>query len=93
MTAVLALICLILGLLIGCVVSHPRVAPPPLKQEVRPVKPSVQHVWIPGHWKWAGGRYVWIGGHWTKPKAGKVWVPGYWKKKGSHYVWVPGHWR
>jgi hypothetical protein len=80
-------------LLAGCVVSHPRIAPPPLKKEVRSVKPDPNHVWISGHWKWSAGRYVWIPGHWTKAKPGKVWVKGHWKKKGPRYVWVPGHWK
>jgi hypothetical protein len=75
----IALLGLILGFVVGCVVSHPRIAPPPLKKEVRPVKPGPQHAWIPGHWKWAEGR--------------SVWVPGYWQKIGPHYIWVPGHWK
>ena len=91
--AAVLLISFIFVLLAGCVVGHPRMAPPPLKKEVRSAKPGANHVWIPGHWKWSGGRYVWASGHWTKTRPGKAWVKGHWKKKGPRYVWVPGHWK
>lgn len=77
----------------SCVVSHPTVAPPPPKNEVKTPKPGPNYVWISGHWKWTGGNYVWVSGHWTRAKPGKVWVPGHWEKRGNHWVWISGHWR
>jgi hypothetical protein len=58
----LVLLSFVLTMLMGCIAARPRVAPPPLKKEVRPHKPGPNFVWIPGHWKWSGGRYVWVRG-------------------------------
>ena len=67
-------------------------APPALKTEVRPPRPSKSAVWISGHWKWSGTRYVWVSGYWNqKPKG--TWVPGHWAKRRSGHVWIKGHWR
>jgi hypothetical protein len=92
-TAWITLVCFLIVFIAGCVVTHPRLAPPPLKKEYRPAKPGPNHVWISGHWKWSGGSYKWVPGHWTKQKAGHVWVPGRWEKRGPRWVYIKGHWR
>ena len=77
----------------GCVVTHPRVAPPPPRVEVVGVKPGLNFVWIAGYWGWSGGAYAWAPGHWVKAKPGKAWVAGHWERKGNHWAWKRGHWR
>jgi hypothetical protein len=64
--ASVVLIGFVFVLLAGCIVGHPRIAPPPLKKEIRSVKPGPNHVWISGHWKKKGPRYVWVPGHWRQ---------------------------
>jgi hypothetical protein len=68
-------------------------APPKPKAEVRPRKPNPKAVWIPGYWRWAGGKYVWTSGHWDTNPRGKTWVPGHWEKRPGGWVWVSGRWR
>ena len=89
----LTLVIFVLILLGSCIVAGPIVAPPPLKKEVRSLKPGPNYVWISGHWKWTGSKYVWVSGYWSKAPKGKIWVPGHWKKKGRNWVWIPGHWK
>lgn len=92
-TASLVLVGFLATIIAGCVVSSPRVAPPPPRSEAISAKPGPNFVWIGGHWKWNGQRYVWTPGHWVKAKPGKSWVPGHWEKRGPHWVWKKGHWR
>ncbi len=92
-TALLILLGFVSVVVAGCVVSNPRVAPPPAKVEVVSAKPGPNHVWIAGYWKWSRNAYVWVPGHWVKAKPGKTWVPGHWDKRGPHWVWIPGHWK
>jgi hypothetical protein len=68
--------------------------PPPLKVEVVGVAPSVEHVWVQGHWVWKDNDYQWVTGHWDKrPHAKAHWVTGHWKSTRHGYYWVPGHWK
>lgn len=60
---------------------------------VRPVAPSVRHVWIEGEWVWRGAEYVWQPGYWVVPEPHKAWIPGHWRKAYGGWNWVPGHWR
>jgi YXWGXW repeat-containing protein len=63
------------------------VAPPPLRAEVRPVAPSPNHVWIPGHWVWRNGAHVWYGGHYALPPGpGYHWVHARWVNEGGQWV-------
>ncbi len=87
----LSFVCVMLA---GCVVTaRPTLPPPPLRKEVRIVKPGPDYIWISGHWRWVGGKYFWVKGHWIKERRGKAWVPGHWEKRGRHWVWVKGRWR
>src|SRR5260370_36887109 len=70
------------------------VAPPPLRVEAQPVRPSVRHLWIAGHWAWRGGAHVWMPGYWALPPgAGYAWVPARWVQEGGQWVFYQGHWR
>jgi hypothetical protein len=69
------------------------VAPPPMREEVRPVAPSARHVWIAGHWAWRGGAHVWIPGHYALPPGeGYHWVQARWVQRGGGWVFYEGHW-
>ena len=68
-------------------------APPLVKAEVRPAKPTPKAVWIPGRWQWRGNKYVWVAGYWDKKPRGKGWAVGHWDKRPSGWMWVPGHWK
>ena len=92
-TAWLALLGFLFVITAACLVPGPTVAPPPVKKEIRTVKPGPNFVWISGHWKWSAGRYVWLTGRWVKKKPGRNWVAGHWTRRGKHWVWVKGHWR
>jgi hypothetical protein len=90
-----------LGLLSGCVAGPPprgvvyvESAPPPDQIEVIGVAPSVEHVWIPGHYNWSGSAYVWVSGRWeVRPHHGARWVRGRWRRHERRWYWVEGHWR
>ncbi len=69
------------------------VAPPPPRAEVVYARPSRSHVWVPGYWSYAGGRYVWIAGHYTLPPRGRGhWVEPRWERRGGSYVFIEGRW-
>lgn len=71
-----------------------RVAPPPLRREVIPVRPGHRYVWRGGHWWWHRGRWVWARGAWViGPHVGARWVPGHWAHHHHGWAWRPGHWR
>ena len=70
------------------------VAPPALRVEVIPARPSPSHVWIGGHWYWDGRRHVWMAGHYViAPHGHTVWIAASWDHHGGKYHYVPGHWR
>jgi len=69
-------------------------APPPLREEIRPAAPSANHTWIGGHWGWRGGQHVWLGGTWVMPpEQGMFWEPAQWVNEGGSYMFYEGHWR
>jgi hypothetical protein len=69
------------------------VAPPAMRVEVRPAAPSVRHVWVPGFWRWGGGRHVWVAGRYAVPPAtGRVWVDARWANEGGQWVYYEGRW-
>jgi hypothetical protein len=69
-------------------------APPPVRVEVQPARPSPNHLWIAGHWGWRGGRHEWLGGHWAiPPQPGYVWEPARWTQENGQWVFFEGHWR
>lgn len=84
-----------LGLLAGCATRtvYVPVAPPIVREEVRPPSPGPHFVWIAGHWAWRGQQHIWVDGHWVKAQRGRVWVPGHWNHTKRGWVWREGHWR
>lgn len=72
-----------------------QLAPPVPQAEAIPVAPSVEHIWIPGHWQWQPnvGRHVWAQGHYVLRRTGMVWQPAQWHRRGPRWHYIPGHWR
>jgi hypothetical protein len=67
---------------------------PAVAQEVQDERPSPQHVWVPGHWRWQEGAYVWVSAHWELPPVtNAAWVQPHWEAKGKGYVLVEGFWQ
>jgi hypothetical protein len=70
------------------------VAPPRVRYEVRPMRPSPAHIWIGGYWGWENGTHVWIGGEWvTPPQPGYAWEAPRWRRHGHRWEYSPGYWR
>lgn len=67
----LVIIVLLIFAVAACVVrpeAH-RPSPPPPIEEVRPKPPSPKHHWVPGYYRWKGGKgghYVWMKGRYQK---------------------------
>jgi hypothetical protein len=67
---------------------------PAVAQEVMEERPSPQHEWVPGHWRWQDGAYVWVSAHWELPPIpNAVWVAPRWEAKANGYVLVEGFWQ
>jgi hypothetical protein len=66
--------------------------PPPEQVEVIPVAPSVNHIWIKGHWHWDGAAWIWRPGHYEVRRVGLQWYPAHYAERGGGIVYVPGHW-
>lgn len=83
----------------GVVVGPPRgrvrigIAPPPVRVEVRGVRPSPRHVWRSGYWGWRNGAHYWVaGGSILPPVVGEVWVPAGWSSVGGEWEFHDGYW-
>ncbi len=71
-----------------------RAAPPPVRVEVQPARPSPGHMWQAGHWAWRNGQHEWFPGRWALPPApGYVWEPARWENTPGGYRFFEGHWR
>jgi hypothetical protein len=71
-----------------------RTAPPPVRVERRPVRPSPRYVWVSGYDRWNGYGYVWVPGRWVLPPRGRTaWVAPRWDHRQRGYVFVAGYWR
>ena len=69
-------------------------APPRVRYEQRPPRPSPAHIWIGGYWGWENDTHVWIGGEWaTPPQPGYAWEPPHWRRHGHRWGYSPGYWR
>ncbi|HUO51869.1 MAG TPA: hypothetical protein VMT93_05080 [Gemmatimonadaceae bacterium] len=69
--------------------------PPPRPMiDVKPDRPSPDHVWQPGYYDLRGSAWVWVSGSWALPPAGKkTWVPAVWAHADAGWYLVPGYWR
>lgn len=69
-------------------------APPPPRHEVMTVRPSREHVWVPGYWAWRGRRHEWVAGRWELPPRGHArWNAPHYEHRGNSYVFIEGTWR
>ncbi|MBK0378821.1 YXWGXW repeat-containing protein [Mucilaginibacter segetis] len=59
---------------------------------VQPAPPSARVVWVPGGWRWRGGRYVYVNGYYARPR-GRVYVKGHWEHTRHGYTWHKGYWK
>ncbi len=75
------------------VVAQTAPPPPPVQVEVRSAQPSVQAVWVDGHYSWEGGRWVWLSGQWQTPRAGYVWQNPVGVQVQGGVRYHPGYWR
>jgi hypothetical protein len=67
---------------------------PAASQEIIDERPSSQHLWIAGHWRWQEGNYVWIASHWElPPRANLTWVEPRWEKQANGYALAGGYWQ
>lgn len=48
-------------------------------------RPSLNHVWTVGHWKWDVKRhsYTWVKGKWQRTRTGYAFVGGHWSRARS----------
>lgn len=68
-------------------------APPAVQQEVPTSRPSADHTWVAGYWRWQNNQYMWVPGHWeVPPRTGAVWVPPRWQPEGSSWRFYEGYW-
>lgn len=68
-------------------------APPPARVEVPTPQPTVDGVWLEGHWEWRAGRYLWVEGRWERTRHGYAWVAPRYVRNGNGWLYVRGHWR
>jgi hypothetical protein len=68
--------------------------PAPVYEPAPPPPPAPYYVWVPGYYRYDGGRYVWVGGRYARPPyRGAAWVPGYWRHHGHDgWYYEQGHW-
>ena len=66
--------------------------PPTPVAETVTVAPHPGWVWLPGYFKWEGGKYVWVGGEWVEPRPGFRWEPHVWVKEGKGWRLREGEW-
>jgi len=69
------------------------VAPPALRLEVAPLRPSPNHFWIPGYWGWGPRGHVWYGGRWELERRGSHWAAARWTHEGRRWHFSPGRFR
>lgn len=61
----------------------------------RPIRPSVNHVWVDGDWVYNRRSHVYSRNesYWVKPNRGKKYTQGKWKSTQKGDYWVRGRWR
>lgn len=68
-------------------------APPAPIGETPTLRPSLQAVWIGGHWGTRNRSYAWVPGYWEPHPVSNSWINGHWRLGGFGWYWVPGYWR
>ncbi len=77
----------------SCSTAYVREEPPRDIEEVIPLKPRGDVIWVQGHYAWRRGHWVWISGRWLRARPDRMWVSGHWKKTARGWVWIEGRWR
>ena len=68
-------------------------APPRPRVEVRPARPSRNHVWIGGAWDRRDDRWAWAPGRWEVPaERSHRWIKPRYHRDRDSYRYEPGHW-
>ena len=71
-----------------------RIAPPRVQVERRMLRPSRDHVWVPGYQRWDGGTYGWAPGRWERPPhRGARWVQPRYQRQRDGWIFIEGRWR
>jgi hypothetical protein len=72
------------------VLSGPREAPPPLREERHENRRG--YIWVKGRWAWQNNAWVWSGGRWEAERPTSRYVEGRWELRGNHWEWIEGGW-
>lgn len=68
-------------------------APPPIRMEARPYRPSPNYLWVAGYWDRQDDRWAWSPGRWENPgHRGSSWVQPRYQREDGAYRYEPGHW-
>lgn len=61
----------------------------------RPMRPSLNHIWIEGDWIWSGQsrQYQHRQGRWEQQRPGRSFEQGHWRRSGRGSSWIRGRWR
>ena len=62
-----------------------RIAPPPMREEVRP-EAREGYIWVPGAWNWRHGRHEWSEGSWTRERRGYRYNEARWEERNGRWV-------
>jgi hypothetical protein len=69
-------------------------APPTVRVEVVPARPSPKHIWVPGFWTWETTAYAWTPGIWMlPPEPAAVWVAPRFESRSGVSVFISGYWK
>lgn len=68
-------------------------APPRLRRERRPERPSREHTWIKGYYHRQENQWVWIEGRWERPRDRHAhWVKARYRRDDGAWRYEPGRW-
>jgi hypothetical protein len=67
-------------------------APPALRHERIPARPSRDSVWLPGNWDWQSNQWAWTAGRWERPDNRGSWVKARYAREGTGWRYEPAHW-
>jgi hypothetical protein len=69
-------------------------APPAVRKETMPARPSSAHVWVAGYWVWQSDAYAWTPGVWMQPPEPEVvWVAPRHEVRSGVTIYISGFWR
>lgn len=82
------------GPVVGPGMQPPTGNPPAPQPEGQGERPTPQHIWVPGYYRWHNG-WTWTPGGWWKPDSpNRVWIAGEWGPgQDGTLWWRSGYWR